>query len=87
MPMSQEKNHSRRTYLLRCWQEGETIPGQEPHWRFGLEEILQERRRQGFGNLEALFAFLRTELAGSTEEPSDEGGQQNILSRKGGPNA
>jgi hypothetical protein len=71
--MPQKKNHSRRTYLLRCWQEGGTVPGQEPCWRFWLEEVLQGRRRQGFGNLEALFAFLRAELAGNAEEASDEG--------------
>jgi hypothetical protein len=67
MPMPQEKNYSRRAYLLRCWQEGETTPGHEPHWRFWLEEVLHKRRRKGFGNLEALFAFLRAELTGNEE--------------------
>jgi hypothetical protein len=71
--MSRKKNHSRRTYLLRCWREGKTVPGQEPRWRFWLEEVLHERRQKGFGSLGALFAFLRTELSGSAEEPSDEG--------------
>jgi hypothetical protein len=71
--MPQKKNHSRRAYLLRCWQEGETAPGQEPRWRFWLEEVLQERRQKGFGNLEALFAFLRAELASNEEEPSNDG--------------
>lgn len=33
---------------------------------------LRERRRKGFGSLEALIAFLRAELDGSEEALSDE---------------
>jgi len=46
-----EKNHPYRAYLLRCWRETEAAPGQELPWRFSVEEILGERRRQGFNGL------------------------------------
>jgi hypothetical protein len=69
--MQGEKDHLYRAYLLRCWREGETAAGEEPAWRFSVEEVLHERRRQGFSSLEALIVFLRTELAGGEEEPSD----------------
>jgi hypothetical protein len=88
MPMPREKNQPYRAYLLRCWQEGEAAPGQEPPWRFSVEEILpfapsagsgqhklrtlHERRRKGFNGLEALIAFLRAELAAGEEEPPDD---------------
>lgn len=64
------QKHPDRTYLLRCWQERETASGQEPRWRFWMEEISHERRQKGFGSLEALFAFLRAELAGDEGESS-----------------
>jgi len=70
--MQGEKDHPYRAYLLRCWQEGEATAGQEPTWRFSVEEVLRERRRQGFSSLEGLIAFLRAELAGGEEEPSDD---------------
>ena len=61
----QKKHQPPRVYLLRCWQEGETTSGQNPHWRFLVEEVLQdERRRKGFNSLSALFAFLQAELSG-----------------------
>jgi hypothetical protein len=59
-----------RAYLLRCWQEGEAAAGEEPTWRFSVEEILYERRRKGFSSLEALMAFLQAECAGGDEESS-----------------
>lgn len=63
-----------RAYLLRCWQEGEVAPGHEPHWRFSVEEIPQDKqRRQGFNSLSALFAFLRAELVDGQEEPAEPG--------------
>ena len=68
--MQGEKHHPYRAYLLRCWQEGEAAPGHEPTWRFSVEEVLHERRRQGFSSLEGLIAFLRAELAGEGEETS-----------------
>jgi hypothetical protein len=70
--MHQEKNHLRCAYLLRCWQEGETAPGQEPRWRFWLEEVMYERRQKGFSNLEALFAFLQAELTSGEKALFDE---------------
>ncbi len=63
--------HSNRAYLLRCWQERDAAPGKEPRWRFSLEEVLHERRRKGFDNLEALVAFLRAELNDGKGEPFD----------------
>lgn len=72
MPMHGEKSHPYRAYLLRCWREGEAAPGQEPLWRFSVEEILHERRRKGFSSLEALVAFIRSELAIGEEELFDD---------------
>ena len=60
--MQKEKNERYRAYLLRCWQEGDTGTDREPLWRFSVEDVFGERRRQGFGSLEALVAFLRVEL-------------------------
>ena len=60
--MHKEKNEPYRAYLLRCWQERDVGTNQEPLWRFSVEDVFGERRRQGFGNLEALVAFLRVEL-------------------------
>jgi len=56
------KNEPYRAYLLRCWQEGDAVTDQESLWRFSVEDVFGERRRQGFGSLEALVAFLRVEL-------------------------
>lgn len=71
--MTQEKTPPYRTYLIRCWQEGEASPGQEPHWRFWMEEIARQRHQKGFSSLEALFAFFQAEL-GYGEEESPQGG-------------
>ena len=60
-----------RAYLLRCWQEEEATAGEKPRWRFYIEEVLQERSRQGFDGLDALVAFLRAELAGRESDPED----------------
>jgi hypothetical protein len=68
--MPHEKPPPYRTYLVRCWQEREAALGEESHWRFWLEEISHKQRKKGFGNLEALFAFLRTELARDEGESS-----------------
>jgi len=53
-----------RAFLLRCWQEAGTGPDGEPAWRFTLGQPGDEGRRRGFPSLEALMAFLRTELEG-----------------------
>jgi len=73
--MHGEKSLMYRAYLLRCWQEGEAAPGEEPRYRFSVEEVLHRRRRQGFDGLEALVAFLRAELAGGGEVEGGEGGE------------
>jgi hypothetical protein len=65
------KSRLYRTYLVRCWQEGESTLDGRPLWRFSVEEVLQKRRRRGFNSLEALMAFLRDELTSGDEEPSD----------------
>jgi hypothetical protein len=71
--MQEEKNQPYRAYLLRCWQEGEATPRQAPPWRFYVEEILPGRHpKKGFSNLGALLAFLRAELVGGEEIPSDD---------------
>jgi hypothetical protein len=51
-----------RAYLIRCWQEQDAASGDPPRWRFSLEEVLHQRKRWGFRDLEALIAFLRAEL-------------------------
>jgi hypothetical protein len=60
--MHEEKKELYRAYLLRCWQEGDVGTDQELFWRFSVEDVFGERRRQGFGSLESLVAFLRVEL-------------------------
>jgi hypothetical protein len=61
-----------RAYLIRCWQEQASAPGDVPRWRYSVEEVLHERRRQGFRDLGSLISFLRTEL-GSTQDRSIDG--------------
>ena len=70
--MRKEEDELYRAYLLRCWQEGDVATDNEPLWRFCVEDVFGERRRQGFGSLEALVAFLRVEL--TVELTSEEGG-------------
>lgn len=70
MSMHRKEDRSYRAYLLRCWRERESSPGQEPHWRFSVEHVLHQRSRQGFDSLEALVAFLQAELAGCGDEPT-----------------
>ena len=62
--MPGKKGSLHHAYLLRCWREGETTAGKKPRWCFCIEEVLQERPRQGFEDLDALVAFLRAELVG-----------------------
>ena len=61
-----------RAYLIRCWQEQNTAPDAR-RWRFSIEEVLHERKRQGFPDLPSLLAFLRAELSAllTTPEPQD----------------
>lgn len=51
-----------RAYLLRCWQERSQQPEHLGVWRFSLQEPHSGQRR-GFASLEALMAFLETQLA------------------------
>ena len=66
--MHKKKHGPYRAYLLRCWKEGETTPGEEPRWRFSIEEVLLKRHRQAFSSVQALAAFLETELANFGDE-------------------
>jgi hypothetical protein len=60
--MGNKRNRLTRAYLLRCWQEGRALRSDELRWRYSLEQVLPERTRQGFDDLESLVAFLRGEL-------------------------
>ena len=63
------KTSPNRAYLIRCWQESNALP-HAPRWRFSVEEVLHERKRWGFEDLDKLFAFLRAEL-GDDEDDLD----------------
>ena len=69
--LKKKKQRLHHAYLLRCWREGEATAGEKPRWRFCIEEVLQERPRQGFDDLNALVAFLRADLAGGGSDPKD----------------
>jgi hypothetical protein len=58
----------RRTYLLRIWEE-HTPPAERRMLRFILQEA-RTGRREGFGSLEALVAYLRVRLDLGEEEAS-----------------
>jgi hypothetical protein len=60
--MLNKKECLHHAYLLRCWQERKASASEKPRWRFCIEEVLQERPRQGFDDLDALVTFLRAEL-------------------------
>ncbi len=49
-----------RTYLIRCWQDSHVAAPH--HWRFTVEEVLHDKQRWGFSDLDELVAFLRAEL-------------------------
>ena len=69
--MSKDKRHPDRAYLLRCWQEGRALRGDESRWRYSLEGVWPTRSHRGFDDLEALVAFLLGELIdGATGESS-----------------
>jgi hypothetical protein len=77
--MPGKKGRLHHAYLLRCWREGEATGSEKPRWRFCIEEVLQERPRQGFDDLDALIAFLQAEfiskdqtLPGGASEERDE---------------
>ncbi|MGD2145114.1 MAG: hypothetical protein PVH41_00295 [Anaerolineae bacterium] len=68
--MRKDEYEGYRAYLLRCWQERDSGTDRASPWRFAVEEVFGERRRQGFGSLEALLSFLRVELARQGSKPS-----------------
>jgi hypothetical protein len=55
---------TRRAYLIRCWQEG-------IHQRFQAETVDASRERIGFADVDALLAWLRTELERKPAQPLD----------------
>jgi len=68
MEASEEATY--QVFLLRVWRERPASPGRPAVWRFSLEDV-RTRERRGFGDLEALVAFLRAEVIGgrSTDPP------------------
>jgi hypothetical protein len=70
--MRRKKDDGYRAYLLRCWQERDAGTDRGSPWRFAVEEVFGERRRQGFGSLEALVSFLSSELADERDKPFGE---------------
>ena len=65
-----------RAYLIRCWQERNSVYGTLPAgasaavqparqaWRFSVEEVLHGGKRRGFADLDALLDYLRAEFKG-----------------------
>jgi predicted FMN-binding regulatory protein PaiB len=66
------KTPTERAYLIRCWHERNASPDASPTWRFSIEEVLGERHRRGFDDVESLIAFLLSELS----EDEDPAGRQ-----------
>jgi hypothetical protein len=67
--MHDTNNRPTRAYLLRCWQEGRVLRGDEVRWRYSLESVLPRGSRQGFDDLESLVAFLQGELIDGGDKP------------------
>lgn len=57
-----------RAYLIRCWQEGDVDSPGAASWRFSVEEVLRERNRRGFADLDSLLDYLYGELTGESEK-------------------
>jgi len=57
-----------RSYLLRFWEERSEQPAMAV-WRFSLEDP-QTGQRYGFANLEALTAWLKTEMTDASQSPN-----------------
>ena len=49
-----------RAYLIRCWIESHRAAPRR--WRFTVEEVLHDKQRWGFDDLDELLAFLLAEL-------------------------
>ena len=69
--MSKEKPGSYRSYLLRCWQEKPTRPGQPPLWRFSVQDVSEAQRQQAFSSIEQLIDFLYAEFQGGKPKPEE----------------
>ncbi len=61
------KISTERAYLIRCWHERNTSPDASPTWRLSIEDVLGERHRRGFDDVESLIAFLLSELSEDEE--------------------
>ena len=61
MPIVHDKLPRYQTFVLRCWEMRSQHPDRPATWRFGLEDS-QTREKRAFPDLEALVAFLQTEL-------------------------
>ena len=58
-----KKISTERAYLIRCWRERNASPDASPMWRLSIEDVLGERHRRGFDDVESLIAFLLSELS------------------------
>ena len=57
-----------RSYLLRFWEERSEQPAMQV-WRFSLEDPLTAQQHH-FASLEALAAWLRTEMTNASQSPN-----------------
>ena len=57
-------------FVLRCWEVRSPTADAPVAWRFSLE-VPDTRERFGFGDMEALVAFLNDTLAGTPEVPEE----------------
>jgi hypothetical protein len=64
-----------RAYILRLWQERPVSSDRSAVWRFSVEDPRTGQRR-GFGSLEELMAFLRTQM-----EAEEQGGRGKEVTR------
>lgn len=56
-----DKQPSYKSFWLRCWQSDNRAVSTAAGWRFSLENP-ESGRKQGFTDLEELFAFLQAEI-------------------------
>ena len=63
-----------RAYILRLWQERPVSPAHPAVWRFSVEDPRTGQRR-GFGSLEGLVAYLRTQMEAGEQGGRGAGGQ------------
>ena len=68
-PTDQEK--TMKTYILRCWREGNVNIIGDSEWRFSLEPLGGAEKRQGFVSLLRLFRFLAHKIGVDDLSDSD----------------